>query len=162
MQSQRRTFCSQDCVDEWLIRTDPAFARRKVHERDHGVCSRCGTDTDTLEKERRSVWDHAKLAWWRPGENPGARQPHEVLADWNDAHGLRRSLSACAHLWEAHHTVAVVEGGGECGLEGLETLCRACHAQETSALARRQAERRRQKGNAQMGSQDLPVNGVLQ
>ncbi|MFA5376410.1 MAG: HNH endonuclease [Dehalococcoidia bacterium] len=39
--------------------------------------------------------------------------------------------------WEAHHKVAVAEGGGECGLDGYETLCRDCHKAETSALRKR-------------------------
>lgn len=33
--------------------------------------------------------------------------------------------------WEAHHKVPVVDGGGQCGLEGMETLCHWCHAEET-------------------------------
>ena len=34
------------------------------------------------------------------------------------------------HLWEAHHTVPVSEGGGGCDLDGFETLCVACHDDE--------------------------------
>jgi hypothetical protein len=33
--------------------------------------------------------------------------------------------------------MAVAEGGGECGLDGYETICRECHRQETAALIRR-------------------------
>jgi 5-methylcytosine-specific restriction endonuclease McrA len=43
------------------------------------------------------------------------------------------------HLWEADHIVPVIEGGGECGLEGLRTLCRWCHIKETRLLAKRRA-----------------------
>jgi 5-methylcytosine-specific restriction endonuclease McrA len=39
--------------------------------------------------------------------------------------------------WESDHIVPVVEGGGECGLEGLRTLCWRCHRAETAALAKR-------------------------
>lgn len=45
--------------------------------------------------------------------------------------------------WQADHTVPVVEGGGECGLDGMRTLCGACHKQETAKLRARLAERRR-------------------
>lgn len=53
-------------------------------------------------------------------------------------------------LWEADHIVAVVEGGGECGLEGFRTLCLRCHRLETAKLAKRRAEARRAstRGNA--------------
>lgn len=48
-------------------------------------------------------------------------------------------------LWQADHIVPIAEGGGECGLDGLRTLCTCCHKRETRALARRRAERRRQQ-----------------
>lgn len=44
--------------------------------------------------------------------------------------------------WAADHTIPVIEGGGQVGLGGLRTLCRACHARETAALATRRAEAR--------------------
>ena len=44
-------------------------------------------------------------------------------------------------LWDADHLVPVVEGGGECDLENLRTLCLMCHRQETLALRRRLAEK---------------------
>lgn len=40
-------------------------------------------------------------------------------------------------LWQADHIKPVIEGGGECGLENLRTLCTACHKLETAALRRR-------------------------
>jgi len=45
--------------------------------------------------------------------------------------------------WHADHVVPVVEGGGECGLEGMRTLCVPCHKDETAALAKRRAEARK-------------------
>lgn len=45
--------------------------------------------------------------------------------------------------WQADHIVPVVEGGGSCGLEGLRTLCTACHREATKALAGRRAQARR-------------------
>jgi hypothetical protein len=58
---------------------------------------------------------------------------------WN---GLWWSARSSLHAWEAHHVVPVVEGGGECGLEGLVTLCLPCHRRETAALAAQRAQRR--------------------
>lgn len=39
---RRRTFCSQECVEEHRIRTSASYARYKVFERDRGVCALCG------------------------------------------------------------------------------------------------------------------------
>lgn len=50
---------------------------------------------------------------------------------------LRRDHGVCAmcqepqSYWEADHIVAVVNGGGGCGLEGYQTLCVGCHRAKT-------------------------------
>lgn len=44
MGRQRRTFCSNECVDAWRVRTDPGHARRLVWRRDNGYCRGCGRD----------------------------------------------------------------------------------------------------------------------
>lgn len=38
----RRTFCSDGCVHEYRIRSDPGYVRHCVYQRDHGVCAECG------------------------------------------------------------------------------------------------------------------------
>jgi 5-methylcytosine-specific restriction protein A len=40
-------------------------------------------------------------------------------------------------LWDADHIVPVVEGGGECDLANIRTLCLVCHRQETMKLRAR-------------------------
>lgn len=50
-------------------------------------------------------------------------------------------------LWDADHIVPVVEGGGECDLSNIRTLCLRCHREVTAALriarrVARQEERR--------------------
>lgn len=55
----------------------------------------------------------------------------------------RRRARGTGHLWQADHIVPVVEGGGECGLDGYRTLCTTpCHKEETAALASRLAKAR--------------------
>src|SRR5271169_4299589 len=112
----RFTFCSEWCVREWRLRTDPGYLRDQVFLRDHGVCALCRADTTdallTLKRARGS----ARL---------------KLLARW----GLKR-LSRKT-LWDADHIVPVVEGGGECDLQNLRTLCLLCHRQQTLELRRR-------------------------
>lgn len=55
-----------------------------------------------------------------------------------------RRCSGTGHLWQADHIKPVIEGGGECGLENIRTLCTACHRAETAALAKRRAQARRE------------------
>jgi 5-methylcytosine-specific restriction endonuclease McrA len=40
-------------------------------------------------------------------------------------------------FWQADHILAVAEGGGDCGLENLQTLCAPCHKLETEKLRSR-------------------------
>lgn len=40
-------------------------------------------------------------------------------------------------LWDADHIVPVVEGGGECDLSNIRTLCVNCHRAATLALRER-------------------------
>jgi len=122
----RLTFCSNWCVDEWRLRTDPGYVRQKVIERDHGICSRCGVDC---------------LAAWRDLKRLRGLARAKMLAAWGLRPGSRKSL------WDADHVVPVVEGGGECDLENIRTLCLKCHRSATSEL-----QKRRKAATAAAGS----------
>jgi 5-methylcytosine-specific restriction protein A len=121
--SKQRTFCSKECIDAWKIKTQPPFARRKVAQRDGGVCAECTLDTAKLERELDLLRHH-------PEERTA------LLA----RHGYRPNAR---HLWEMDHVKPVVEGGGSCGLDGLRTLCIPCHNKATRALAKRRRDERK-------------------
>lgn len=57
--------------------------------------------------------------------------------------GLLIEYEAAVPQWEMDHVIPVIEGGGECGLEGLRSLCIPCHRIETTKLAARRADARR-------------------
>lgn len=40
-------------------------------------------------------------------------------------------------VWDADHILPVAEGGGECDLDNLRTLCLVCHRQQTLQLQQR-------------------------
>lgn len=63
------------------------------------------------------------------------------LNRWGRTPGARGT----GHLWQADHIVPVVEGGGECGLDGFRTLCTACHKSETAKLRKRMSQARRRE-----------------
>jgi 5-methylcytosine-specific restriction enzyme A len=116
---RRRTFCSEWCVHEWRLRTDPGYLRDRVLARDKGVCALCRTDTTE--------------AWLQLKRARGGRRAQR-LAHWGLTRMSRKSL------WDADHIVPVVEGGGECDLSNIRTLCLRCHSQATTDLrARRNA-----------------------
>jgi 5-methylcytosine-specific restriction endonuclease McrA len=103
-------------VHEWKLRTQPAYLREQVGERDKGICALCGIDTIAAARELR-------FSRGTPRKS--------LLAHW----GLRaRSRKS---LWDADHIVPVVEGGGECDLENIRTLCLRCHRTATRILRER-------------------------
>ena len=149
-------WCGDACVREWKVRSNATDARRFVRERDHGVCALCSFDAIAAERELdaamvRDAERNGGLCLprgscvsrsWLTQDRWRDRFPefHAVA----DALGvpMRRRNTQSSALWEADHTVPVMEGGGCCGLEGLRTLCWSCHAKETAKLAHRRAARR--------------------
>jgi 5-methylcytosine-specific restriction protein A len=116
----RRTFCSSWCVEEWRLRSDPGYLREKTFDRDHGVCAQCGVDTTREFNRMRRLRGAARTL---------------AFAAWGLRPGARRSL------WDADHIVAVSEGGGECDLSNIRTLCLHCHRKVTAALRERRFPR---------------------
>ena len=58
---------------------------------------------------------------------------------------LQRLVESAAEgcAWHADHKVAVRDGGGECGLDNLTTLCVLCHQQRHKDDHKRWAEENR-------------------
>lgn len=112
----RFTFCSDYCVHEWKLRSQPAYLREQVFLRDKGICCACGVDTMAAARKLR----------YSRGANRQA-----LLAKWGFKTRTRKSL------WDADHIVPVAEGGGECDLDNIRTLCLICHRAATQQLRER-------------------------
>ena len=111
--ARRFTFCSDWCVHEWRLRTDPGYLREQVLARDKGICAICRVDCRTAYFDlKRARGTHRQ----------------KLLLRW----GLKRISRKT--LWDADHIVPVVEGGGECDLANIRSLCLICHRRETSQL----------------------------
>ncbi len=107
----RQTFCSDWCVEEWKLRSNPAHLRERVLERDKGICARCGLDCIAQYHHIRRLRGPARA---------------RANADWK--------LGGRKSLWDADHIVPVAEGGGECDLSNMQTLCLKCHRLLTAEL----------------------------
>jgi 5-methylcytosine-specific restriction enzyme A len=147
---RRRSFCSQACIAVWRERSDYGYQVSKVLERDGGRCEMCGLDCVALFDELRRLFraEAVEIYGARAKYLSGpamwtARLPRFELRIAEL--GLPRSLRGLTRrFWEMDHRVPVAEGGGSCGLENLRTLCWRCHGDETVALAKRRAARRRE------------------
>lgn len=45
--------------------------------------------------------------------------------------GFCRACGVCDNNWEADHIIPVHKGGGGCGIENFQTLCKECHKGKT-------------------------------
>jgi hypothetical protein len=57
--------------------------------------------------------------------------------------GARRTPRRSRTRWEVDHILPVAAGGGECDLENLRLLCRACHVIVTASWRRALADAER-------------------
>ncbi|MGC2657456.1 MAG: HNH endonuclease signature motif containing protein [Bryobacteraceae bacterium] len=116
--AKRFTFCSDWCVHEWRLRTDSSYLRDCVQARDKGVCALCGIDAQAAYLQLKRARGTHKL---------------KLRERWGPLPRSRKTL------WDADHIVPVAEGGGECDLSNLRTLCLICHRQQTRELRNRLA-----------------------
>jgi 5-methylcytosine-specific restriction endonuclease McrA len=116
---RRRTFCSDYCVHQWRLRTDPGYLRDQVFSRDRGICALCQADTVAIYAALKRARGPARAA------------------------GLSlysmKSITSRRSLWDADHIRPVAEGGGQCDLDNLRTLCIPCHREVTAQLRLRLA-----------------------
>ena len=96
--------------------------RWKLKQRDHGICVLCQIDTIALQKEYLQL-DRA------------------TRSEFLKRHGIPWGRE-CSDWWDADHIIPVIEGGGECDLSNLRTLCIPCHRKETRRLHQRLKEAR--------------------
>jgi len=160
----RISWCSEACVEEYRIRSDPGHVRYLLEQRDHGICARCGLDCQALARwfkrlrQRPMRFAPCGIRSGRRREVHLKRDQARLLAAARDfarrgfrnfsrymLGGSRDTNRKARHFWDADHVLPVVEGGGECGIDNYRTLCTPCHKAVTRELAaRRAAARKRQ------------------
>lgn len=109
----RRTMCSPECAHEIQLRMNGRYLRQCVYKRDKGICAICNIDTKKIAKEALKL--------------QGDERKQFLI---NNKISLKRKIWKRKYgggLWDADHIISVKNGGGECGLENMRTLCIPCH-----------------------------------
>lgn len=131
----KRTWCSKECVDEFLVRNNAGSLRSATFKRDKGFCAKCGCDTEKMKRILMSgLHSYYRLM---DGCCTGT-QNYRDYAGFCRSIGLRLN----ATLWEADHILEVVNDG-DGGLDNIQTLCLPCHKSKTRVLAAERARLRR-------------------
>lgn len=139
----RQTWCSNECYETKC----PQRVRFHVWERDKGVCSDCGVDTQRMANRMQralrypevSNWDYSRGTMFNREDYEKACKilvRHRTKV-WNACAKRKASMiqdgwpsHTCRDWWEADHIIPHSEGG-EYVLENMRTLCVPCHKKRT-------------------------------
>ena len=94
-----------------------------------GICA-CGCRRVLRGRRRRWASDDCgDFAYWALGIHRGHSSTIRYVVGLRDKGICAECGTKTARWgsWEADHIVAVLEGGGGCGLDGFQTLCWECH-----------------------------------
>ncbi|XP_069880097.1 DNA annealing helicase and endonuclease ZRANB3 isoform X2 [Dipodomys merriami] len=136
-------FCSLKCQEEFWIRSNNSYLRAQVFETEHGVCQLCNVNAhelflcvrDAPKSQRKNLLD----ATWT------SKLPLEQLNEM-----IRNPVEG--HFWQVDHMKPVYEGGGQCSLDNLQTLCTVCHKERTARQAKERSQMKRQSLASKHGS----------
>ncbi|XP_010424730.1 PREDICTED: DNA annealing helicase and endonuclease ZRANB3-like [Camelina sativa] len=118
-------FCDLACYEDYRIRTSGRYIRQELFQIEHGICTNCKLDCHQLVRRLRPL----PLEKRRKYINQVAP---ELFARKNLLETLVTDPTE-GNAWHADHIIPVYQGGGECRLENMRTLCVACHADVTAA-----------------------------
>ncbi|WAR19042.1 ZRAB3-like protein [Mya arenaria] len=115
--------------------TNTEYIRDQVYEAEHGVCQMCKLDAHALYRHIKETHDPKKRA-----EILG----RSLLAALGVKVKQQMVLKPTPGLfWHADHIVPVWQGGGQCDIDNLRTLCVCCHNKVTAKQAGQRANVRR-------------------
>ena len=121
VQAPYRAFCSYRCCREFRIRRYPEVAKEEYIKAYGDQCVKC------------------------------KKSEHILYGAWKEAYDRLFGMALDDLLkpfpfFQLDHIRPVIDGGGECGLDNLRLLCRACHGGITARFNHGRAERRRAVG----------------
>ncbi|XP_075112779.1 uncharacterized protein LOC107811423 [Nicotiana tabacum] len=118
-------FCSLNCCEEYHLRTNKSSIRNALFQIEHGICTNCRLDCHKLVERIRPLSFESReeyIAKVAPNLAKRKKLFQKLVQDPIDG-----------NAWHADHIIPVYQGGGECRLENMRTLCVACHADITAA-----------------------------
>ncbi|KAI8543265.1 hypothetical protein RHMOL_Rhmol08G0203500 [Rhododendron molle] len=124
-------FCNLSCYEEYRFRTSNRFIRQELFHIERGICTNCQLDCHKLVEHLKPL-SNAKRQKYIEKVAPKLARRKKLL------NKLVQDPSE-GNSWHADHIVPVYQGGGECRLENMRTLCVVCHADVTALQC---AERR--------------------
>jgi hypothetical protein len=110
-------YCSDECRHLGQIQRNAQYRRRLLWERDRGICSACGMDTEPIAERLRHAFNHDPT----------------IFEHLRRALRLPRLRASRGSVWDADHIQPKCLGGTN-DLENYRTVCVWCHRKITGAL----------------------------
>ncbi|KAK7104878.1 DNA annealing helicase and endonuclease ZRANB3-like [Littorina saxatilis] len=136
-------FCSRVCADAHWMKTNTAYLRSSVYDVQFGVCQLCAFDAHSFFCQIRDSPDMKqraeKISKSRFSKLTAKQQKQMIAKPYE---GL---------FWHVDHIRPVWEGGGQCDIDNLRTLCTPCHSSVTAKQATKRAHARRLSNAASAG-----------
>lgn len=113
-----------------------------------GICS-CGCGALLTGRRRKWATDQCSTAAYREFAIVAGYSHYVRTAVFERdkgvcaACGVLASTSRWGNDWDADHIVPVHQGGGGCGLDNYQTLCKPCHKEKTGRNAKKRAASRK-------------------
>lgn len=147
-----RSFCSEGCLHLYKIRSTASYVRSSLLIRDKGICQLCFLDCEKLRLALNA--ELRKIQGSRQAKQQLAISIAQELGPPCPLHLKvnRRGVLTRGNFFHADHIIAVVEGGGNCGLENFRTLCIGCHHEVTATLRRNRAKCKKKEENVEHDS----------
>ena len=124
LSKKRRTFCSDECVHEFNLRSSSSYIRIYIAKRDKYTCQICGLNCKGFIRQMKR---HVGCLF---GE-----KRKEKEEEFFKQHGMEWvNTNNRSTFYDIDHIVPVVKGGHQCGEENLRTVCLSCHRKETAKL----------------------------
>ena len=143
---RKQTWCGDpQCWQlQWIRSGDQSEMRRYLFEKEKGICQRCGTDCEMIREVAKWLLRH-HIVDGRGKEIGTTSDTCLGLGMLSEFQKLGFPIKVTyhgLHTWEADHIVPLAEGGTH-HEDNLQTLCIACHKQDTKELAGRLAKKRK-------------------
>ncbi|KAI0243026.1 DNA annealing helicase and endonuclease ZRANB3 [Lamellibrachia satsuma] len=136
-------FCCRDCMQQYWMKTSRQYSVQQVFEAEHGVCQLCQVDAhefflrvkncSSLAKRAQLIQESCYKVLKKDVKDRMLKQPQKGL------------------FWNVDHITPVADGGGECDIDNLRTLCTVCHRDVTTQQNKERAKRKQRHLAAKCG-----------
>jgi hypothetical protein len=127
-------FCNPKCYQDYAVRTGNSNAIKKLClQRDKAVCCICSVNLGALMSKLKAVSGGSAA---RETILEQCRAFNDRISRLHRVNIVEADILLTGMFWELDHVKAVYQGGGQCDLGNLRTLCIPCHSMVTKKQAR--------------------------